>query len=112
MSRPCEKALSHIAFSAYSAFANARCKMRDARGRDRRMFEKALSYKAFLAHARRPGRGEGGLVFGSFPYAPYAAVPWQRLNFFPLPHGQSSLRPTFGCSRCSGFAGDSSSLLV
>jgi NAD(P)-dependent dehydrogenase (short-subunit alcohol dehydrogenase family) len=26
----------------------------------------------------------------------YAAAPWQRLNFLPLPHGHSSLRPTFG----------------
>jgi hypothetical protein len=25
-----------------------------------------------------------------------AHVPWQRLNFFPLPHGQRSLRPTRG----------------
>src|SRR5215207_578203 len=26
-------------------------------------------------------------------------APWQFLNFFPLPHGQGSLRPTFGVSR-------------
>lgn len=26
-------------------------------------------------------------------------APWQFLNFFPLPHGQGSLRPTFGSSR-------------
>src|SRR5262249_4243423 len=29
----------------------------------------------------------------------HAAAPWHFLYFFPLPHGQGSLRPTFGSSR-------------
>src|SRR5438094_4712584 len=37
------------------------------------------------------GRQNGG--------APQAAVPWHFLYFFPEPHGQGSLRPTFASLR-------------
>jgi hypothetical protein len=32
-------------------------------------------------------------------------LPQQRLNFFPLPQGQGSLRPTFGAARCGDSEG-------
>src|SRR5215211_3707840 len=35
--------------------------------------------------------------------ADHAAAPWHFLYFFPLPHGQGSLRPTFGSSRRTVF---------
>jgi len=40
----------------------------------------------------------------------YASLPQQFLYFFPLPHGQGSLRPTFGASlRATGMTNSSSS---
>src|SRR5262249_9047507 len=38
----------------------------------------------------------------------HAAAPWHFLYFFPLPHGQGSLRPTFGSSRRTCLIGASS----
>src|SRR5439155_12659336 len=41
-------------------------------------------------------------------YRVHAAAPWHFLYFFPLPHGQGSLRPTFGSSRRTVFTAASS----
>ena len=38
----------------------------------------------------RGQRGEVGLLASAI----YLFLPWQFLNFLPLPHGQGSLRPT------------------
>src|SRR5580693_9465433 len=40
---------------------------------------------------------------GKFHHKVYASTPWHFLYFFPLPHGQGSLRPTFSpVLRCAG----------
>src|SRR5690606_35553202 len=45
---------------------------------------------------------EEHMLFGIFTHS-YEAVPWQFLNFLPLPHGQSSLRPTSMSLRTGAF---------
>ena len=44
--------------------------------------------------------------------AAYAAAPWHFLYFLPLPHGQSSLRPTLSATAVFGFAGSPSPRFV
>jgi hypothetical protein len=37
----------------------------------------------------------GPRLRGDDVFLAYASLPWQALNFLPLPQGQGSLRPTF-----------------
>src|SRR5439155_19572614 len=64
--------------------------------------------------------GEGGGVAGvgwrgderlGLQFHP-APAPWHFLNFFPLPHGHGSLRPTFGSSRLTVFSTSSPPVLA
>ncbi len=44
--------------------------------------------------AKKNGRPKPA-VFHQALRSAYASLPWHCLNFFPLPHGHGSLRPTF-----------------
>ncbi len=108
---PTPKTIRHIAFSTLPGFCKRGCKARGV-SEPRRALRKVLILKAFFDGPRSARRRLGGRRFDPFLYAHYAAAPWQRLYFFPLPQGHSSLRPTLGDSRWIGLAGSSSSLLV
>jgi hypothetical protein len=77
MSGPREKALSHIACSTFAAF----CKrvLQNARHATRFGETRKSPYSTRLFEDTRgeASRGEGGLVFGSFPYARAPAL-WVR----------------------------------
>src|SRR5688500_17572628 len=55
--------------------------------------------------ARRPARGDPACMCFPELRLCYDAVPWHFLNFFPDPHGQGSLRPTFDQSAAPAAGG-------
>ena len=63
-------------------------------------FRSSLRTPAWVTPMRTPAIGYSVIKSGKDKFTgiapPYASLPWQCLYFFPLPHGQGSLRPTRG----------------